>query len=156
MAQQALPQPALPVSALPATISPAIETCSFIVVASSSFSSSKKGGLQQLVDSGRASPMVDPGMIPNTDQYLPGAPSTLCLLRSLVARVVSYRNGEAHNRCGEHCTQTTRGEHVCNVGIWSWLQSAVFVGRSSKRGRDNICVSCADSKGRKLPIKSRP
>ena len=70
MAQQATPQSTPPVSALPATISPATETCSFTFVASSSFSSIKKGGLQLLVDSGCSSHMVDPEMIPNADQHL--------------------------------------------------------------------------------------
>ena len=72
MAQQATPQSAHPVSALPATISPATETCSFTFVASSSFSSIKKGGLQLLVDSSCPSHMVDPEMIPNADQPLRG------------------------------------------------------------------------------------
>ena len=70
MAQQATPQSPPPVSALPATISPATENSSFTVVASSSFSSIKKGGLQVLVDSGCSSLMVDPEMIPNADQHL--------------------------------------------------------------------------------------
>ena len=51
MPQQATTEYLPPVSALPATISPAAETYSF-TVASSSFSSIKKGGHQLLVDSG--------------------------------------------------------------------------------------------------------
>ena len=86
-----------------------------------------------------------------------GASTTDNCLRSLIARVVGHRNDEAHDRCREHRKQTTRGEHVYYVGTWSWSQSAVCVSRTSKRGRDdNICVSCAESKGGKLPLKSRP
>ena len=59
-----------PVSALPATLFPATETCLFTFVASSSFSSIKKGGLQLLVDTGCSPHMVDPDMIPNADQHL--------------------------------------------------------------------------------------
>ena len=70
ISQQATPKPLPPVSALPATISPATETCSFTMVASSSFSSTKKGGLQLLVDSGCSYHMVDPEMIPIADQHL--------------------------------------------------------------------------------------
>ena len=70
MGQQATPQSLPPGSALPATISPATEACSFTFVASSSFSSIKKVGLQLLVDSGCSSHMVDPVMIPNADQHL--------------------------------------------------------------------------------------
>ena len=50
---------------------PATETCSFTLVASSSFSSIKKGLLHLLVDSGCSSHVVDPEMIPNADRHLP-------------------------------------------------------------------------------------
>ena len=70
MAQQATPQSLPPVSALPATISAATESCSFNFVASSSFSSTKKGRVQLLVASGCSSHVVDPEMILNADQHL--------------------------------------------------------------------------------------
>ena len=76
MAQQKIPQSSPPGSALAATTSPTAETtsltaetCSFTFVASSSFSSIKKGGLQLLVDSGCSSHMVDPATIPNAEQH---------------------------------------------------------------------------------------
>ena len=51
---------------------------------------------------------------------LPGASTTNNFVRSRIARVVSHRNDEAHDGCREHCRYTTRGEHVCFVGTWSW------------------------------------
>ena len=42
----------------------------FTIVASSSLSSIKEGGLQLLVDSSRSSHMVDPASIPNAEQHL--------------------------------------------------------------------------------------
>ena len=56
---------------------------------------------------------------------VPGASTTENCLRSRIARVVSHRNGEAHDRCREYCWQTTTDEHVWYVGTWSWSQSAV-------------------------------
>ena len=138
MAQQATPQSPPPVSALPATISPATETCPTPFVASSSFSSIKKMGLQLLVDSGCSPHMVDPAIIPNektAPSRIPGASTTENCLRSRIARVVSHRHGEAQDRCREHCRHTTRGERVCYAGTWPWSESAVFVSRGSKRGR---------------------
>ena len=120
--QQATPQSPPPVSALPATVSPATETCSFTLVASSSFSSLKKGGLQLLVDSGCSSHMVDPEMIPNTNQPLReyktlqrpkmvnGAGSHECLATGTAKVMIGVENT---------CRHTTRGEHVCYVGTWS-------------------------------------
>ena len=92
----------LPVSALPATISPAADTCSFTFVATTSFSSTKKGGSQLLVDIGCSSHMVDPEVIPNerpAPSRAPGASTTDNCSRTRIARVVSNRSGEAHDRC---------------------------------------------------------
>ena len=160
MAPQATPQSASPVSALPATISCATETCSFYLEASSPFLSINKGRLQLLVDRGCLSDIVDPDMIPNTDQYLreyqalqpPNvfyvAGSHQLLATGTAKLAIGFR---------EQCKQTTRGEHVCCVGTWSWSQSAVFVSCAGKQGRDdNICVSCAERKVRTLLDKTRP
>ena len=70
MAQQATPQSTPPVPALPATVSPATETCLLTFVKNSSFSFTKKDGLQLMFESGCSSYMVDPETIPNADQYL--------------------------------------------------------------------------------------
>ena len=65
MAQQAISRSAPFVSALPMTTSHAAETCDFTLVASSSISSIKNAGLQQLADSGCSSHKTDHATIPH-------------------------------------------------------------------------------------------
>ena len=119
----------------------------------------KKGELQLLVDSGCSSHVVDPEMIPNADQHLreyealqppkivSGAGSHELLATGTAKLTIGVKNTAGKQR---------EVNMSCYFGTWSWSQSAVFVSRARKMGRyDHIGVSCAESKGRKRPVKSR-
>ena len=141
------------------TISLATQTCSFVFVASSPFSSIEEGGLQQLVDSGWSSFMVDPEMIPNANQHLRE-------YQALQPLKIVYAAG-SHELLATGTTKLTIGventlgkQREVNMSV----MLAPGLGRNllsssgaGKRGRDdNICVSCAKSKGRNVPVETQP
>ena len=83
---------------------PLPETCSFAFVASSSFLSVKKGGLQLLVDSGCSCHMVDPEMIPNVDQ-------NLCEYQALQPPILFYGAG-SHELLATRTAKLTTGSRT--------------------------------------------
>ena len=104
--------------------------------------------------------MVDPGMIPNADQHLREyqalqPPRIVCGAGSLEL----LATGTAKLTI---CVDGTAGiQREVNMSVMlvpglgrNLLSSSAAI---ANRGRDdNICVSCAESKGRILPVKSQP
>ena len=105
--------------------------------------------------------MVDPEMLPNADQHLReyqalqppkivyGARS-----RELLATGTANLTIGVENSAGKQREVNMSVMLVPGLGRNLLSSSAAL---ASKRGKDdNICVSCAESKGRKLPVENRP